>query len=206
MPNSINRFPVISTNNKAEDKWFIFTIIAIISLAAILLYWQANDSTNKVKILPANVTPVINQLSSSADEISFLIAGDLLPAMPSLFQLQQEFIPPFDSRTFSNPATGCFLTDVEEYQVALWLNEKGHKLAWRNQSSGHEHDTDHTTDVNENTDNQESNAEHQCQQAEQGWQFIEDNSIESNGIGSNDIGNNSIEKNNIANQTATTHS
>lgn len=171
MPNSINRFEVVSTNNKAEDKWFVFTLVAIVSLAATLLYWQANDDTKQVKILPKEITLLINQLSSGADEISFLIAADLLPAKPSFLQLQQALISPFDNRAFSNPAAGCFLTDVASYQVALWLNDKGHLLAWRDQGSGHEHDTDHAT----------NNGEHQCQQADQGWQLIQDNNVESKG-------------------------
>ena len=179
MQSSINRFEVVSTNNKAEDKWFVVTLIAIVALAATLLYWQANANAKQVKILPKEITPLINQLSSGADEISFLIAADLLPAKPSLLQVQQALIPPFDNRTFRNPAAGCFLTDVASYQVALWLNDKGYRLAWRDQASGHEHDTDH------NTDHDINNGEHQCQKTDQDWQFIEDNKVESAALENN---------------------
>jgi hypothetical protein len=205
MPNSINRFDVVSTNNKAEDKWFVFTLIAIVSLAATLLYWQANDNAKQVKILPKEISPLINQLSSSADEISFLIAGDLLPAKPSLLQLQQAFIPPFDNRAFSNPTTGCFLTDVASYQVALWLNDKGHQLAWRDQGSGHDHDTEH------GAKNDANNTEHQCQQIEQGWQLIQDNTAESTHVKNTqlervNVEQSRVERNSLESKGAAAHS
>jgi hypothetical protein len=185
MPSSINRFPVISTHNKTEDKWFVFTIIAILLVAAGLLFWSVNDQGKKIKVLPKEIIPVINQLSSTADEISFLITAELLPKKPNLLQLQQEEISPFDSRHFSSPLLGCFITDITtnaatdtttelatvvvQYQVALWLDDKDYRLAWRTQQSGHAHHDDASA---------ENDAEHLCQQTGQGWQFITDNHSE----------------------------
>jgi hypothetical protein len=233
MSNSINRFPVISTHNKNEDKWFIFTIIAILLLAAFLLFWSVNDEGKEIKILPKEITPVINQLSSTADEISFLIAAELLPKKPNLLQLQQEAISPFDSRNFSSPLLGCFITDitsdvstnittnvatdtttelttaVAQYQVALWLDDDGHRLAWRTQQSGHAHHDDKHDEASAGNE-----AAHLCQQTGQGWQFITDNhgeniSQEDTEISIKNNTKDNIEddtKDNIENSVAAAHS
>ena len=186
MPSSTNRFPVISTDNKTEDKCFVVTIIAILLLAAGLLFWSTSETEKKVEILPKAVTPVINQLSSTADEISFLIAAELLSNKPTLLQLQQQAISPFDSRDFSSPTAGCFLTAVTtdvatrgvksaqpQYQIALWLDDHGHRLAWRAQPAEHGHHDDKHAEVATKND-----AEQQCRQTNQGWQFVKDNHIE----------------------------
>ena len=212
MPSSINRFPVISTDNKTEDKCFVFTIIAILLLAATLLFWLVKDDGKEINLLPKEITPVINQLSSTADEISFLIAAELLPKHPNLLQLQQEAISPFDSRDFSSPLLGCFITDIKsdlttdaathttevatavvQYQVALWLDDKGYRLAWRAPQSGHGHHHDEHDETSP-----EKDAEQLCQQTGQGWQFIEDNITENN------IDN--ISQDNTKDSAATAHS
>lgn len=179
MPNSIKRFEVISTNNKVEDKWFVITIIAIVALAANLLYWQNHNDHQTINIIPKEISAVINQLTSTGDEVSFLISAELLPAQPSLLQLQHESVVPFDSRIFSNPTQGCFITNVTasadnsmpaEYQIALWLNKNGHQLAWRTQDENHsDHHDKHTQH------NAADNNANICQKSQQRWQFIEAN-------------------------------
>jgi len=171
MPSSNNHFEVISTNNKAEDKWFIVTIIAILSLSAILLYWQTHDDHLEVNIVPKEISSIINQLTSTGDEVNFLIAAELLPSQPNLLQLQQEAIMPFNSLTFSNPVPGCFLTNItteiqdsqsttnRQYQIALWLDQSGNKLAWRT--------------VPIESEQAENETSYSCQQTEQSWQFVE---------------------------------
>lgn len=171
MPSSNNRFEVISTNNKAEDKWFIVTIIAIVSLSANLLYWQAHDNHKAVHIVPKEISAIINQLASTGDEVNFLIEAELLPAQPNLVQLQQESVVPFNTLTFSNPVPGCFIThnttnqkpnestDNVQYQIALWLDQNGNKLAWRAKNLADKPTTNDTS--------------LSCQQVEQGWNFVE---------------------------------
>ncbi len=169
MSNSINHFAVISTNNKTEDKWFAVTFFAILAIAAALLSWQTldkqQDKQKTSNILPTAVNQIINQLSNAADEILFLIDADLLPAPPTLLQLQADGVSPFDSRQFSQPTVNCFVTDITtettQYQVALWLNIKGqqvngYQLGWRAEQSGHQHH-----DIKD-----------KCQQIHQGWQLL----------------------------------
>lgn len=179
MPNSIKRFEVVSTNNKSEDQWFIVTVIAIVALAASLLYWQHHDKYQTIKIIPKEISAVINQLTSTGDEVNFLINAELLPAQPSLLQLQQASVVPFDSRHFSSPIANCFITKVTasadrnvptEYQIALWLDKSGHQLAWRTQDTNHSgHSDQHTQN------NVAENSADLCEKSQQHWQFIEAN-------------------------------
>ncbi|NRA83354.1 MAG: hypothetical protein HRU22_06145 [Gammaproteobacteria bacterium] len=160
MSNSINRFAVNSTNNKAEDKWFAVTFFTILAIATALLSWQTLDKQQAHHILPTAISPIINQLSNAGDEILFLIDADLLPTPPTLLQLQADGVSPFDSRKFSQPTANCFVTDITtdttQYQVALWLKVNGYQLGWRTEQSGHQH-----PDIKD-----------QCQQTHQGWQLI----------------------------------
>ena len=167
MPNSINRFPVLSTNNKTEDQWFMVSLIAIVLISTALLFWQNHDKAKPLKLLPSEINPIVNQLSNAADEIAFLIEAELLPNEPTLVALQASFVSPFDTQAFISPAAGCFVTEVTNFEVALSLSTSGQKLAWRPKHDEHVEHT-HQADIDPSIDSH-------CLQANQGWQKITSN-------------------------------
>lgn len=116
---------VKARDNRHESLTVLLTVAGLLAIAGVLLVrgYQVPQAQPK---LPADLTNTVTQLSNAAVEIGVMQELSLLAPTPSLAELVAAQLPPFAEHDVTEPVPGCFLLDLEPYQVRFkQLREPG---------------------------------------------------------------------------------
>ncbi len=159
---------VIPTNESAqENRYFFVTFICVIWLAALLLWFISHDKQTTTR-LPNHLSNLATQLSIASDEITMLQDMELLPSAPSLGDLVENQIVPFNAETISMPKSNCFV--IEKQNITLRLIKLGTN-PWQVQWQGHTglHDSHANSHVTESDEHLTDTHEHEYCSADEHW-------------------------------------
>ena len=130
------------SNSHQENRLFFVTIVVVIALAALSL-WLTVDKQEKVNRLPNHLSNLATQLSIASDEIEMLQDIGMLSQVPTMVELREQQLAPFDSQDVIPANDNCFI--VIQPQVVLRLVKFAGldwQVQWRFEELMHDHQQD----------------------------------------------------------------
>lgn len=106
------------SNSYQENRIFFVAILSVLALAGFLL-WLTVDKQEKVNRLPNHLSNLATQLSIASDEIIMLQDIGMLSPVPTLSELRENQLAPFDAEEIISTNDNCFI--VVKPQVVLRL-------------------------------------------------------------------------------------
>lgn len=130
-----------------ENRYFFITFLVVICVAAMVL-WLSGHKSKDVTRLPNNLSNLATQLSIASDEIVMLQELALLSQDPSLGELLENQLSPFNRETVTKAGRNCYV--IEKHGVTLRLirfSDQPWLVQWRtyehHDSNQHTHNDEH---------------------------------------------------------------
>jgi len=124
--------------DEKETLYFLSTVFVVLFAAATLLYFTYNDR-HESKRVPEALSNIVTQLQNSVDEITFISQMEALDLPITLKKIEEYELEPFISNQFISPNLGCYIHQVEAYQLQLLYQSTEWRISWRADDHGGHH-------------------------------------------------------------------